>query len=395
MQKATPQQTKEHNKRLVLKLIYDEGEISRADIARRTELTRTTVSSIVADLIEKELVIEAGQAPSAGGKPPTWLKINEDAFFCVCADLGSQGLRGAIVNLRGQVKQRVNFPIDNPDGEAALELVYQLIQNLIDLAESPLVGIGIGTPGLMDAQRGIVRNAVNLDWQDLPLGELLEARFELPVYIANDCQAAALGEYIFGGRGNGSSLIVIKLGRGIGAGIVLNGELFYGDSCGAGEIGHVSVLDGGERCLCGNYGCLETVASIRAILKRAQAIYKNDPDSILRQYASTADKVNTEMVLKAFQAGDKGIRSILHEASSYLGNVIANLVSALNIHRIEIAGDNLYFEPEFIENVHHQVRQGSLQALAQETQIEAASLREDIVILGSAALLLQNELGIV
>ena len=395
MQKATSQQTKEHNKRLVLKLIYDEGEMSRADIARKTELTRTTVSGIVAELIDDKLVIEAGLAPSAGGKPPTWLKINEDAFHCICADLGSQGMRGAIVNLRGKIKGRINIPIDNPDGEAALELVYQLIDNLIDLAESPLVGIGIGTPGLMDAQKGIVRYAVNLDWQDFPLGELLMTRFELPVYIANDCQAAALGEYIFGGREIESSLIVIKLGRGIGAGIVLNGKLFYGDSCGAGEIGHVSVVDGGERCLCGNYGCLETVASNRAILKRAQAIYNDDPNSILHQYASTSGEVNIEMVLKAYRAGDQVIRRIVHEASSYLGNAVANLVSALNIHRIEIAGDDLYIEPEFIENVRHKVRLGSLRALAQETQIEAACLGEDIVVLGAAALLLQNELGIV
>jgi predicted NBD/HSP70 family sugar kinase len=395
MRKATPQQTKEHNKRLVLKLIYDEGETSRADIARKTELTRTTVSSIVAEFIETKLVVEAGQAPSAGGKPPTWLKIDEDAFHCICADLGSQGFSGAIVNLRGEVKQRLNLPIENLDGEAALELVYQLVDALFDLAESPLLGIGIGTPGLMDAQKGIVRNAVNLDWQDLSLGELLTARYELPVYIANDSQAAALGEYTFGGERNGSSLIVIKLGRGIGAGIVLNGELFYGDGCGAGEIGHVSVIEGGEACMCGNYGCLETVASIRAILKRTQVIYKDDPDSILRQYASTPEQVNPELVLKAYLAGDQEVRHILHEANSYLGSAIANLVSALNIHRIVIAGEDLYSETEFIEYVRQQVRQRSLQALALETRIEPACLGDDIVIWGAAALLLKNELGII
>lgn len=395
MRKATPQQTKEHNKRLVLKLIYDQGEISRADIARKTRLTRTTVSSIVTELIENKLVVEAGQAPSAGGKPPTWLKIDEDALHCICADLGSQGFSGAIVNLRGEIKRRLHLPIENSDGEAALDLVYQLVDDLLKLAERPLLGIGIGTPGLMDAQQGIVRNAVNLDWQDLPLGNLLAARYDLPVYIANDCQAAALGEYIFGGNGTGSSLIVIKLGRGIGAGIVLNGELFYGDGCGAGEIGHVSVLKDGELCTCGNRGCLETVASNRAIIKRAQRIYKDDPDSILHRYATTTAKLNTRSILKAYLDGDQSVREILQDASDYLGNAVANLVSALNIHRIEIAGDDLYLEPEFIEIIRQQVRQGSLKALAQETHLEAARLGGDIVILGAAALVLQNELGIV
>lgn len=395
MRKATPQQTKEHNQRLVLKLIYDQGETSRAEIARLTKLTRTTVSSIVAELIENKLVIEAGPAPSAGGKPPTRLMIDEDAFYCICADLGSQGFSGAVVNLRGQLIHRVDLPIENSDGETALELVYQLIDSLIDLAESPLLGIGIGTPGLMDAQKGIIRNAVNLDWRDLPLGDLLAARYKLPVYIANDCQAAALGEYTFGGNRNGSSLIVIKLGRGIGAGIVLNGELFFGDGYGAGEIGHIAVRESGERCMCGNYGCLETVASIRAILKRAQLIYKENPDSFLHLYASTHEQVNTKAMLKACQAGDQDICQMLNEASSYLGSAVANLVGALNIQHIEIAGDDLYLEPEFIENVRLQVRQGSLQALAQETCIDAADLTDDIVILGAAALLLKNELGIV
>ncbi len=395
MRKATPQQTKEHNKRLVLKLIYDQGETSRADIARLTKLTRTTVSSIVAELIENKLVVEAGQGPSAGGKPPTWLKINEDALHCVCADLGSQCFSGAVVNLRGQIKHRIGLPIENSDGKAALELVYQLVDDLLKLAESPLLGIGIGTPGLMDAQQGIVRNAVNLEWQDLPLGELLSTRFKLPVYIVNDSQAAALGEYTFGGEKNGSNLIVIKLGRGIGAGIVLNGGLFYGDGYGAGEIGHVSVVDNGERCMCGNFGCLETVASNRAILKRAQVIYKDDPDSILRQYTASPAKVNPEMILKAYLAGDQGIHHILQDASNHLGGAIANLVSALNIHHIQIAGDGPYLVPEFIDNIRHQVRLRSLKALAQETHIEAARLGGDIVILGAAALILQNELGIV
>jgi predicted NBD/HSP70 family sugar kinase len=188
---------------------------------------------------------------------------------------------------------------------------------------------------------------------------------------------------------------VIKLGRGIGAGIVLNGELFYGDGCGAGEIGHVSVLKDGELCTCGNRGCLETVASNRAILKRAQRIYKDDPDSILHRYATTTAKLNTRSILKAYLDGDQSVREILQDASDYLGNAVANLVSTLNIHRIEIAGDDLYLEPEFIEIIRQQVRQGSLKALAQETHLEAARLGGDIVILGAAALILQNELGIV
>ena len=120
MQKATPQHTKEHNKRLVLKTIYEGGQMSRADIARSTSLTRTTVSNIVAELIADRLVVETGLAPSAGGKPPTLLNIDEDSFQCLCVDLGSQAFRGALVNLRGKITHRLNIPVNDSDGELAL-----------------------------------------------------------------------------------------------------------------------------------------------------------------------------------------------------------------------------------------------------------------------------------
>jgi len=394
MLKATRQGTKDHNSRLILNTIYHQGDISRADIARKTGLTRPTVSSIVAELIEDRLVIETGLGPSAGGKPPTLLNISENAFQCICADLGNQEFRGAVVNLRGEIIQRFNIPIDDQNGELALECVYTLVDNLLSLADSPILGIGIGTPGLMDAQRGVVRNAVNLDWSNLPLGKLLEDRYDLPVYIANDCQAAALGEFTFGESENSKNMIVIKIGRGIGAGIVINGQLYYGDNFGAGEIGHVVVADNGERCRCGNYGCLETIVSSRAIIQNAQVLFTQDPSSQLHQYVSSPDQINIEVVNKAYLSGDKAIQLLIDEAGDYLGKAISNLVSTLNIQHIVIAGDFTHLSPAFEKDVRQELNKGTLPALANETHIETSRLGADIVILGAAALLLQNELGI-
>lgn len=394
MLKATRQGTKDHNSRLILNTIYHNGGISRADIARKTRLTRPTVSSIVAELIEDRLVVETGLGPSAGGKPPTLLNISENAFQCICADLGNQEFRGAIVNLRGKILQRFNIPIDNQNGDIALECVYQLVDNLISIADNPVLGIGIGTPGLMDAQRGVVRNAVNLDWCDLPLGKLLEDRYDLPAYIANDCQAAALGEFTFGESENSKNMIVIKIGRGIGAGIIINGKLYYGDNFGAGEIGHMVVADNGERCRCGNYGCLETIVSSRAIIKNAQILFTKDPSSQLHQYVSSPDQINVEVVNKAYLSGDKAIQLLIDEVGKYLGKAISNLVSTLNIQHIIIAGDFICLSPVFSEKVRQEVKKRTLPALANETHIEVTCLGEDIVTLGAAALILQNELGI-
>jgi len=223
MKKATRQQSKDHNTRLVLKTIYDVGEISRADVARATHLTRPTVSSIVADLMAQQFVFETGQGPSAGGKRPTLLSVAPDNHHLMAADLGSQAFRGAILNLRGDIRQQLILPVEASNGEAALQLVYELLEVLTAVSPTPLLGIGIGTPGLVDASAGVIRHAVNLDWHDLPLAGLLAARYGAPIHLANDSHMAALAEYIFGAARDSQNLIVIKIGRGVGAGIVLHG----------------------------------------------------------------------------------------------------------------------------------------------------------------------------
>lgn len=394
-EKATRQQTKKHNKRLILKTIYDQGQISRAEIARATQLTRATVSSLVAELIEEGLVEEIGYEPSRGGKPATLISVIENSRHLIGVDLANSEFRGAVINLRGEVKHRLSLPINGTDGEAALDLAYELIDELVSAAESPLLGIGIGTPGLMDARRGVVRRAVNLDWENLPLGNLLEQRYELPVYIANDSQVAALAEYTFGNSQNHSNLVVVKVGRGIGAGIVISGQLFYGDGFGAGEIGHVKVVAGGEQCRCGNSGCLETVVSSRAIVRQAQAIAQNNSHSSLSRFAATPEVINTDFVVRAFEAGDKVLQEVIAEAGTYLGMAVAQLVGVLNIQHVVIAGSVARFGPGLLEPVNREIRSRSLATLASETEVNISKLGSDIVVLGAAALLLTYELGLV
>lgn len=397
MKKATRQHTKNHNKRLVLKTIYDKGSISRAGLARLTRLARTTVSDVVAELMEEGLVAEIGQGPSVGGKPPILVSVIDDSRHLIGVDLLAAGneFRGGVLDLRGKIIYNLSVPVKERNGEAALEKAYELIDKLVAAAASPLLGIGIGMPGLMDTRRGVIRKTVNLDWQDLPLRDLLRARYNLPVYVANDSQLAALGEYIFGNSQKTSNLIVLKVGRGTSAGIVLNGQLHYGDGFGAGEIGHVTVVDNGERCLCGNYGCLETVASSRAIIKRARAIAESDPHSKLHQFAATPHEITTDIVLQAFQAGDPALRQVITEVGCYLGIAVANLVGILNIERILIGGSIARFGEPLLEPIRQVMRQRSLSALANETYIGLSSLGQDSVIQGAGALLLSQALGLV
>ena len=396
-QKATRTQTKTHNKRLILKTIYDQGPISRASVARITHLTRPTVSSTVAELIGEGLVGEVGQGPSEGGKPPILLNVVDDSRHLIGVDLWVAGseMRGGIIDLRGKIIHRFKLPWQKQNGKVTLDSAYQLIDGLINMSTSPLLGIGVGTPGLMDPQRGMVRTAVNLDWHNLPVRDLLEARYNLPVYVANSSQTAALGEYTFGPNQGNPNLIVIKVGWGIGVGIVVNGQLHYGDGSGAGEIGHVVVEENGDLCLCGLRGCLKTVASSTAIIERARQIAQNNPQSKLHDFAATPEDIKFDTVLKAFEAGDEQLRILIEEIGYYLGIVVANLIGILNIQRILITGNVARFGETLLASIRQEMERRALPVLAKSTQVQACSLGDDIIIQGAAALLLSNELGLV
>ena len=395
MPKATQKQTKKHNTSLILKTIYEQDGTSRADIARTTRLTKTTVSSIVVDLMQEGLVEEIGFGNSDGGKPPILLSVVDDARCFIGIDLANSEFRGAIVNLRGEIVQRLNLSISGRDSVSALELIYTVIDKLLAVSDKSICGIGIGTPGLINPHKGVIRRAVNLEWQDLPLRSLLEERYNLPCYIANDCQAAALGEYTFGENSATSNLVVLKVGRGIGSGIVLNGQLYYGDGYSAGEIGHLVVIEEGETCACGNRGCLETVASTRALVRRAREIAQSNPNSKLFHFVTAPDEINTDILLQALDDGDEDIKNVIAEAGYYLGIALAKLVGVLNVQHIVIAGSAARFGDTLLAPIKNTMRRHSLSILADETNVNFSSLGQDIVIKGAASLLLANELQLV
>src|SRR5512142_1120578 len=284
IQKATHQETKQHNRDLVLKTIFEAETISRAEIARITRLTRTTVSDVVTGLLEEGLVQEVGIGESLGGKSPILLSLVKDSRYMISLNLAHDQFCGAVVNLRGEIKDMESAPVSGRDGEQALALVYEILDRLVKKQWAPVVGIGVGTPGLVNTREGLVINAVNLDWQNLPLAQLLRDRYHMPVHIMNDSQAAAIGEYVYGGGYRADeNLVVINIRQGIGAGILINGRLFQGDGGGAGEIGHMVVKDDGPLCRCGNHGCLETVASARAAVRRATSLADQYPSSLLAE----------------------------------------------------------------------------------------------------------------
>ena len=254
----------------------------------------------------------------------------------------------------------------------------ELIERAIALADGPILGIGIGAPGLVDTSDGTVVEGVKRSWRQLPLGARVSERFSVPVHVANDSQAAALAEHVFS-ETRGANLIVIKVGEGIGAGLVINGELFQGDRYGSGEIGHTVMELNGAVCRCGRRGCLETLASARAVLARLSAV--------------RGEQVSLARAVDEFERGDPQVRATVLEAGTHLGEAVAGLIGTLHIRRIVLAGTMAAFGDAWLQAVSTAALSRSLAALGLDTAFELGRI-EDIVVLGASALLMTHELGV-
>jgi N-acetylglucosamine repressor len=378
--KATHAQTRAHNASLVLRALYDLGPISRAEISRLTGLTRTSVGELVAELEREGLAQNVGRGPSTGGKAPTLVALIDDARHLVTLDLGERTFSAALVNLRGTIRRRATRDLDGGDVDVAVELVTDLIDEMLAGEHQRILGISVGTPGIVEGD-GTIRWALNLSLGDLRLGEILRSRYGLPTIVANDSWAAAIATYLFRRDGRPSNLVAINVGRGIGAGLVLNGELFEGDLRGAGEIGHIVVDADGAECHCGRRGCLETVASAPAILRAAAAA------------RVAADNLADLGALAS--AGDPAALAVVQRAGRALGNAIAHLLGVLDVREIVVHGSVTALGEPWLSAIRDEATSRSLGGpLTRETQLIDGGLGEDLTLLGAAAMLLTRELGL-
>lgn len=377
--KATHAQTRALNVKLVMRALYELGPISKADLSRLTGLTRTSVGKLVSQLEREGFAQNVGLGPSTGGKAPTLVALVDDARHLVSLDLGERTFSAALVNLRGIIRRRASRDLDGGNVDAAVGLVTDLIDEILGGEHQQILGISVGTPGIVESD-GMIRWALNLSLGDLRLGDILRARYGLPTIVANDAWAAALATYLFRGGGRPSNLVVINVGSGIGAGLVLDGELFEGDRRGAGEIGHIVVDPGGAECHCGRRGCLETVASAPAILRAAAD-------------AGLATETLRDLGLLAAD-GDPVALAIVRAAGTALGNAIAHLLGALDIREIVVHGSVTALGEPWLSAIRDEATSRSLGPLARETLVIDDGAGEDLTLVGAAAMLLTRELGL-
>ncbi len=387
--KATHRGTRRSNEQLVLRTVYEGRSLSRADVARTTGLTRTTVSDLVESLLDDGLVAEAGTGPSTGGKAPILLRVPADARQLIGVDVDRERLSGAVVNLYGEVSARAWRALGGRDGNEALDDLDSLVLSLVEAADRPLVGVGIGAPGLIDTAVGTVRWAVGLDWRDVAVGERLTNLTGLPTVVVNDSQAAAMAEWAFGRHDTTTAMVVVKVGEGIGAGIVIGGRIYAGDDSGAGEIGHTRVTEEELACRCGSTGCLETTTSLRATLKRAGELAATRSDTSLG-----AGPITHETLLEAFRAGDPLAQEVVLATAQPLGRVLAGMLGTLGARDIVIIGPMTDYGEPWLEQIRAEVHRSALPLLVERSTIRFGRTGGDVVELGAAAMLMASELGL-
>lgn len=355
-----PEDGRRHNLALVLQSLYDEPQISRADLSRRTGLTRVTISDLVAQLIADELIAETGTTTGARpGKPATMLSVRDDSRDIIALDLSApQTITGGVYSPRGQARHRAQRDLGTATGEAAYAAVLDLAQELIATATRPILGIGVGSPGTVD-RRGTVIAAPNLAWHGLPLQQRLIEALDLPVHVENDANAAVLAEQAY--AEGPANLIRIQISRGVGAGLLIAGSVVIGTSAAAGEIGHVVIDHGGAPCPCGKNGCLETWLSVPSLRHR---MLTDEPTEVLA------------------------------EAGRRLGMALSPVVGMLDLNDIVVGGPAELIDGHLLANAQQVVTERTRSDFRGEVRLRLSSLGDDAVLLGAVALVRRIHLGV-
>ncbi|GAB4527154.1 MAG: ROK family transcriptional regulator [Anaerolineae bacterium] len=374
----------------MLELIREQGPISRSEIARRLRLSPATITRIVNNLLENHIVLEGGAVQSQHGRRPVLLEFNPYASLIIGVYV-HQNMMGALSDLNGQILERRVVP--SIPGEEGVQRLIALIEELHQVSkdmELPVRGVGVGAPSIVIFDQGTVVWAPTLGWRDLPLKARLEQALHLPVFVENEVNLIALGESWQGvGRGV-SNLVCISLGAGIGAGIILNGQLYRGSHHAAGEVGYIIP---NESCLgrvYDGYGCLEGLAGSMGIVHRAVVRLNQGEASVLtEQIAGDLSRLTVEMVLSAAREGDPLARTVLDETLDYLSIAVANLVCILDPDCIVISGDLAEFGDLFIEPIRSRLNG----ALPQMPDIVLSELKTDAAVLGALAIALYRTDG--
>lgn len=378
------------NKHAALDLIrFTPGGISRVELAEQMNLTRAAVTTIVNDLIEAGIIQEAESRAGGSGRPPIILEINPRRGLVAGVDIGASHVSIILSNFSAGVLDEQESVLDIALGpEPCLKLANEMLEHMLSqkgFARRDLLAIGMGVPGPIMVETGtVIAPPIMPGWDGFPIRDSMEEYWGCPVSLNNDAELGAVGEWAYGaGRGE-QNVVFVKVGSGVGAGLLLDGKIYHGATGAAGEIGHLTIDENGPLCACGNYGCLEALAGGRAIARQAQEAVRAGKRTQLSDL-KPVEQLTAMDVSTAARRGDLISQQILARAGSYLGIAIAGLVNLFNPSMVVVGGGVGQIGDLFLEPVRQAVRQRSLPAAARAARITTALLGRRSAGMGAVA----------
>ncbi len=381
---------RELNLSLALNRIRQAGAISRAVLVRQTGLSASTISSLVAILLNSGFVQECGPGKSSGGRRPILLQFDYKFRYVLGVDMGATHILAVLMDLQGRVaaSHHVRYDvIDDPEG--AITAILQILRQLMasaHLQNGDVIGLGVTIPTPLAGEKLDHLTAIYMPlWQNVDLMARIRLGLDVPIYLDNDANAGAIAEKWWGNGRNHANLAYIKLGTGVGSGLIVNNEIYRGDGGTAGEIGHTTIDPTGPTCRCGNQGCMESFVGSPALINEVRQRFSQARPS----WAST-QVLTLEAIINAALAGDPIARTVIDTAGSFLGISIANLVNLFNPGLIVLGGELVAAGDLLLNPVRTVVNRRAMPKAAREVMITTSSLGNDAVAIGAATLAMQN-----
>jgi glucokinase-like ROK family protein len=378
---------KNFNKHAVVDMIRFAGKgISRTDIAQELGLTRASVTIIINDLIENDIILESESRSTRSGRPPVVLEINPRSGLVAAIDMGATHLSVALGDFSARILDETEQPFRIADGpEQCLEEANLALKSILernDAQVADLSAIGLSVPGPVITDTGMVMAPpIMPGWDRFPIRTTLENLWNVPVTLDNDANFGALGEWVYGaGRGE-KNLAFIKVGSGIGAGLILNRQIFGGTTGSAGEIGHLTIVENGPLCTCGNHGCLEAFAGGRAIEIQAQKLVGSGKRTLLSD--PNLKSITVRDVAEAARRGDLAAQEILNRSGTFIGIAVAGLINLINPSVVIIGGGVAEVGDLLTAPIRKVVRERSLRASEHAVKITTAMLGRRSTLIGA------------
>jgi glucokinase-like ROK family protein len=392
---ADQESVRKVNTSLVLNALRLHAPISRAELANITKLNRSTISNIVNVLLEDGLVLELDTMESKIGRPGIALALRPDGGAVIGIEIGVGFISIILTDFVANILWRewAECSPTKPQIEIIAE-AEKLIDQAISVAEEKhlrVLGIGLGVPGLVNVQKGELLFAPNLGWRDVPFRLMWNQRFHMPLYVENEANLGALGEYYFGVGRDIDNFIYLSSGVGLGGGVIINGQLFTGGRGFAGEIGHIQRDPQGEMCGCGRRGCWETQVGPRAVLQRVRRSMESGPGKGLTKYANAdLDNLTFNQVVDCALQGDQLCRSAMEEVGKNLGTGIVDLANIFNPQMVVIGGAFSYGREIILPVIENTISNETLPAVKEDLSVTFSEHGADACVLGAVAVVLDD-----